>query len=85
MQPVDKKIAFVLGLALLFKVPFDLALQIFGASIVMTDVASLHQQWGALALVLQGLLCVAFLQYYGLWRAVAVSLFGPDGGRKKST
>lgn len=61
IKPVDKKAAFVLGLALAFKVPFDAA-QLF--AIRTFDPSDLF------GLAVQGGLCLALFNHYGLVRAL---------------
>ena len=60
IKSTDKKVAFVFGLALLFKVPFD-ALKLF--NIRTLDPSDL------LGLVTQAGLCLAFFNHYGLVKA----------------
>ena len=75
MFPIKNSVqkgAFVLGLALLFKVPFD-ALQLF--AVRSTD----FSDW--FTIFTQSALCVAFFSHYGLVRAVFNEL---SGDAKKS-
>lgn len=83
LQPADKKVAFVLGLALFLKVRFDLALYTVSTGGDTGMLPLDHAQWGLLAL--QAIVCVACLQYYGLWKAVAISAagWGRGGGTSK--
>jgi hypothetical protein len=60
IKSTDKKVAFVFGLALLFKVPFD-ALKLF--NIRTLDPSDF------LGLVTQAGLCLAFFNHYGLVKA----------------
>jgi hypothetical protein len=65
LRSADKKAAFVLGLALLFKVPFDV--------LTMWTVRDLGntQDWTLLAAQLA--LSVACFQHFGLWKAMLIS------------
>ena len=61
IKSIDKKAAFVLGLSLALKVPYD-ALQLF--AVRSMDASDM------LGLVVQAGLCVAFFNHYGLVRAI---------------
>lgn len=61
LKPNDKKVAFIIGLALAFKVPFDLLQLIEIRSTDLNDYFTLAVQAG---------LCVATLHYYGLIQAI---------------
>ena len=57
IKTVDKKIAFIVGLALVFKVPFDLSRLVAFGSTDFTDMLTILTQTG---------LCLACLNHYGL-------------------
>lgn len=64
MRSIDKKIAFIVGLSLLLKVPYDAASLVSLRSLDFTDWFSVFTQSG---------LCLACFNHYGLLRAIAVS------------
>jgi len=70
VKSVDKKIAFIVGLALLFKVPFDIS-QLW--AIRSTD----FNDW--LTIFTQSALCFTCLGHYGLVKAIGNTL---NGGQK---
>ena len=63
LKSVDKKIAFVLGLALFFKVPFDVS------GLVASQIADFSD---VLTVVTQSALSVALLYHYGIIKALFV-------------
>ena len=72
IKNTGQKGAFVLGLALLFKVPFD-AFQLFAVR------STEFSDW--FTIFTQSALCVAFFNHYGLVRSIFNEL---SGGAKKS-
>jgi hypothetical protein len=65
LRSADKKAAFVLGLALLLKMPFDVL-----SMWAVRDIGN-AQEWAVLAAQLA--LGVACFQHFGLWRALLIS------------
>ena len=61
VKSVDKKVAFIVGLALVFKVPFDLSRLVAVGSTDFTDMLTILTQTG---------LCLACLNHYGLLSAL---------------
>ena len=57
----DKKVCFVLGLALLFKIPFDVSFLYSVRSLDFTD-------W--FTVITQSVLCLALMNHYGMLRAL---------------